>query len=192
MKLPTPSQGVPYLPDGYCASEPPPRPWPLWVRIALFLSCYAALQALYARCIGSAVEQFFLVDLGSRPAAILIDLLQPALDAQAIGSRVTAPGGGINIGNGCEGTDIYFLLFAAFASVSLSWRPRVVGFGLGLALAFVLNQARVVALFYAYRSDPAWFNLLHTTVAPVLLIVAIALYFHAWLRYCQRPAAIAP
>lgn len=192
MKLPPPSQGIPYLPDGYDSDERTSRPWPLGVRIVVFLGCYIVLQALYARCIGTAVERFFLEILGSRPAAMLIDLLQPALDVRVRGSRVTAPGGGINIGNGCEGTDLYFLLFAAFAAVSLSWRTRVIGLGMGLALAFVLNQARIVALFHAYRMDPAWFNLLHTTVAPVVLVVAIALYFHAWLRHCQRPAAIAP
>jgi len=192
MSLPTSASGIPYLPDGYCAGETSRRPWPVYVRIALFIACYASLQALYARCSGTAVEQFFLVTSGSESAAVLINLLQPALHAQAVGSRLTAPGGGgVNIGNGCEGTDIYILLVAAFAAVPLSWRRRVSGLGLGLALGFLLNQARIVALFHAYRSDHAWFDTLHTTVAPVLLVIAIALYFHAWLRYCQRPAQAA-
>jgi exosortase/archaeosortase family protein len=192
MSLPASSNGVPYLPDSYSVSEPPPRPWPAWIRIAIFVVCYAALQGLYAQCSGTAVERFFLVDAGSQSAAAVMDALQPALGAQAVGSRITAPGGGgINIGNGCEGTDIYFLLVAAFAAVAMPWRHKAIGLGLGLMLAFFLNQARIIALFHAYRSDHALFDMLHTTLAPVLLIIAIALYFHAWLRYSQPPAKIA-
>jgi exosortase/archaeosortase family protein len=182
------SNGIPYLPDGFGLADLPPRPWPTWIRVAIFVACYVVLQGLYARAGGTDIERFFLETTGSRPAAALIDLMQPSLEARAVGTRVTTPSGsGINIGNGCEGTDLYFLLFAAFASVSLSWRLRAIGFGLGLALAFILNQARIIVLFHAYRSDHALFDLLHTTVAPVLLVIALVLYFHAWLHY-SRPA----
>lgn len=184
--LPT-SNGVAYLPDGQ--GLPPPRPWPTWVRALLFLACYASLQALYAQCAGTGVERFFLETLASRPAAAVIDGLQPDLTVRAVGTRVTAlAGGGINIANGCEGTDLYILLLAAFVCVPLTWRSRVLGLGLGLGLAFVLNLTRIVALFHAYRSDHAWFNTLHTMVAPVLLVLFMILYFHAWLHYCTGPA----
>jgi len=190
--LPT-SNGVPYLPDGQGLAAPPPRPWPAWVRVAIFVACYLSLQTFYGRSAGTAVEGLFLERLGSRPAAAVIDMMEPGLAVRAVGTRITAPaGGGINIANGCEGTDLYFLLVAAFAAVSLSWRRRGLGFGLGLLLAFVLNQARIVALFLAYRSDTALFDLLHTTVAPVLLVVALALYFHAWLHYSRSPEKAAP
>jgi exosortase/archaeosortase family protein len=67
-------------------------------------------------------------------------------------------------------------------------RLRTIGLGLGLMLAFALNQARIIALFHAFRIDRAWFDLLHTSVTPVLLIVTVALYFHAWVRRCERSA----
>lgn len=183
--LPT-SNGVPYLPDGQVLAEPPRRRWPTWLRAVVFIGCYLVLQAFYAQSAGTSVERFFLETAGARPAAALIDLLQPGLQAQAAGTRVTAPGGGINIGNGCEGTDLYFLLCAAFAAVSLPWRSRALGFAVGLLLAFALNQVRIVALFHAYRADHGLFDLLHTTVAPVVLVIALVLYFHAWLRYSRR------
>lgn len=187
-----PSTGVPYLPDGHCALPPEPRQPHPWTRALAFVLCYATLQALYVACAGTAVERFFLEDLGSRPVASLIGHALPDLGAHAVGPRVTAPGGGINISNGCEGIDIYVLLAAAFAVAPLAWRHRILGLALGLCLAFALNQARIATLFFAYRSNQAWFDRLHTTVAPVILVVVIALYFHAWLRHCRRPAQIAP
>lgn len=186
--LPT-SNGVPYLPDGCSLSEPPRRPWPVWVGPVVFVVCYLALQWGYAQCSGTAIERFVLVNLGSQPAALLIDLLQPALQATSVGTRVLAPGGlGVNINNGCEGTDLYFLLLAAFAAVALPWKTRCLGLSLGLIVSFVLNQVRIIALFFAQRSDHALFDLLHTTMAPVLLVIALGLYFHTWLYVCRRPA----
>ena len=185
--LPT-SQGIAYLPDGYTPADTPPRPLPAWIQIAVFILCYVTLQALYAHSSGTIVERFFLETAGSRPAAALISAVQPALDARAVGGRISAPGGGINISNGCEGTDLYFLLIAAFAAVAVPWRQRGIGLGLGLILAFALNQIRIFALFHAYRADRGLFDLLHTSAAPLFLVIALALYFHAWLRHSQPPA----
>lgn len=187
--LPT-SNGVAYQPDGQ--GLPPPKPWPTWLRVAIFVACYAGLQALYAQCAGTGVERFFLQTIGSHPAAAVIDGLQPELGARAIGTRIAAQGGsGINIANGCEGTDLYILLISAFACVALPWRARVSGLMLGLGLALALNLTRIVALFHAYRTDHGWFNTLHTTVAPVVLVLFMILYFHAWLHYCANPAKTA-
>lgn len=174
------------MPDGYQPGGEPARPWPGWVRVAIFVLCYVVLQGLYASSAGTAVERFFLVDTGSKPAALLINALQPEVGARAVASRIVAAGGGINIANGCEGTDIYFLLIAAFAAAALPWRPRALGLGLGLLLAFALNQARIIALFHAFRSDRGLFEMLHTTILPMLLVAAVGLYFHACLRI-SRP-----
>jgi len=186
MDLPRSETGVPYMPDGYLPGGEPARPWPGWVRVLVFVLCYLVLQGMYARSAGTAVERFFLVDTGSKPAASLINALQPGIGARAVESRIVAPGGGINIANGCEGTDIYFLLIAAFAAAALPWRQRAAGLALGLGLAFALNQGRIIALFHAFRNHRSLFELLHTTILPVLLVAAVGLYFHACLRF-SRP-----
>ncbi len=52
----------------------------------------------------------------------------------------------------------------------------------GTLLVFVLNLGRILTLFYAYRSDKRWFDLLHGTVAPLLPIALSALFFLFWLE----------
>ncbi len=188
--FPTSSSGVPYLPDGYCDAEPPAKAMPAWLRTLLFVACYLLLQTLYAGAAGTAVEKIFLQDLGSKPAAQLIGVLAPSLDVRAEGTKVTAPGGGINIKNGCEGTDIYFLLVAAFTAVSLPLAARLRGLAIGFAVAFTLNQARITVLFFAFRADKSLFDMLHTSAAPVVLVVALALYFYAYLHHARSNAAL--
>jgi len=74
-----------------------------------------------------------------------------------------------------------FMLVAAFTAVAMPGLRRLTGVGLGIVLVFCMNQVRLVALFYVHRSDPTLFNLLHGTVAPVVLIIAVALYVFFWM-----------
>ena len=60
--------------------------------------------------------------------------------------------------------------------------PRLAGLAASFAVTFALNQARVVALFYAYRHDRAWFDALHGYVGPLLLIAAAGVFFSWWVR----------
>lgn len=181
--LPTNADGIAYLPDGHVL-DTPKRPRPAWWRAVLFVAVYLVLSSLYTQAAGTVVERFFVETLGSRPAASLVRWLTPEITALASGARIAAPGGGLNIRNGCEGVDLYILLIAAFTAAPLAWRPRALGLLLGMGLAALLNQVRILALFHAFRTDKALFDLLHTTALPIVLIVLLGLYFHVWLsRY---------
>ena len=142
---------------------------------------FFVLQMGYGASRGSAFEHFVIGDLTVVPSAAVIKLLTPSIEVQALGNQLIAPGGGITVLKGCEGTEIMFMLAAAFAAVVMPWRRKLTGLGLGILLVFCLNQVRLVTLFYVHRSDPSLFNLLHGTVAPIVLIIAVALYVFFWM-----------
>jgi hypothetical protein len=52
---------------------------------------------------------------------------------------------------------------------------------LGLMLIYVVNEIRILMLFYAFRTDKALFQLLHGTIAPLALIAIAGLFYHYWL-----------
>jgi exosortase/archaeosortase family protein len=186
MKLPT-SHGVVYWPDGWDGQSPalerPARPLS---RLVAFLVLFALLEYGWQSARETALERFAIDMCTVKPAAALIGLVSPQIGAAASGSRIQAEGGGINILNGCDGTEILFLLCAAFAIAPLTLRQRGSGMLAGVALVFVLNQGRIVALFYAHRSQNELFYLLHGTVAPLVMIVAVGLFFFAWTSRAQR------
>ena len=173
---------LPYLPDGQCDIEPPQVPYPLWFSLALFLGIFAVLQWAWSESRDTWVERLVIHEATVKPAAALIQILTPQANAKPVSSSIKAPGGGLNILNGCEGTEVMFLLIAAFAAVRLGWRHKLIGLALGLVLIFALNQARILALFYAFRNERSLFDLLHTTILPAVLIAAVALYFYAVLH----------
>lgn len=152
-------------------------------RAILFIATFAALQALWTSVAGSSAERLVIDKATVEAAAGWIRLLTPEVPVVAAGPRLTAPGGGINVLKGCEGTDILFLLLAAFAVARLRWRHRLAGIALGATIVYLLNQVRVVALFYAYRQDRTLFDLLHGTIGPLLLVVLIGLFFFTWLHW---------
>lgn len=166
-----------------------PQPRPLWLQALLFGAVFVLLQSGYGAVRSTWAERLVIDTLTVKTAAWSIHTITPEVAVEAVGTRLKAPGGGINIINGCEGTEVLFLLIAAFASAQLPWRARLGGLLAGTLLVFVLNQGRILALFYAYRSDKALFDLLHGTVAPLLLIALSALFFLFWLA---RYGAAAP
>ncbi|MEI7970276.1 MAG: exosortase/archaeosortase family protein [Betaproteobacteria bacterium] len=158
------------------------RAWPPLARVAAFAALFLILQNGWSRAAGSELERWVIDRATVATAAAAIRAIDPASEVVAAGSRLRSPGGGINVLNGCEGTDALLLLQSALAVAPLAWRHRAAGMAVGLALVFLLNQVRVVGLFYAFRRAPAAFDLLHGFVAPVLLVAAAGAFFAVWLE----------
>jgi exosortase family protein XrtM len=161
----------------------------LAVRALAFFLIFAALQMGWEACRGTAVDRIVIHHGTVRPAAFVVNVLTPTIGAQAVGSALRAPGGGLNVRNGCEGLDALFLLIAAFAVTPLTLRQRWIGLLIGAGVVFTLNQVRLLVLFYALRADTGWFYPLHATVAPLTVVLLVAAYFYAWLRLSDSATA---
>jgi exosortase/archaeosortase family protein len=174
-------KGVRYLPDeGDGAPVPPPRRLSFIVCALVFFLVFAGLQLLWDGVRNTAAERMLIDDLLVRPAALLVNLLTPRVGAIANGQFLTAPGGGLQVVSACVGSEVYFMLTAALIVFPLRWRARIVGIALGLIFVFALNQARMLALFYAYRSNLILFDYLHGIFLPILLILLTCLFVLWW------------
>jgi exosortase/archaeosortase family protein len=181
--------GVPYLAG---SSEAPPhptaKPASLLRQGLIFLAIFVLLQTCWTAASGTLVERLVIDQATVAAAAMWVRTLTPDVAAIASGATLTAPGGGINVLKGCEGTEVVFLLIAAFAVAHLSWRARLVGAAIGTMFIYALNQVRVIALFYAYRQDPVLFDQLHGTIGPLVMVVLVGSYYVFWLNRCApRP-----
>lgn len=158
-------------------------------RIVAFLLLFASLQLGWQALHGTTLERWLVDQATVKPAAAAVNLLTPDARARAINHSVLAPGGGVNVLNGCEGVEALFLLLAAFAVTPLAWRARAIGMLAGVAVVFAVNQARILALFYAHRLDRPLFDLLHGTAAPIAVILLVAGYFYAWISFASASPA---
>ena len=161
---------------------------PVALRIGLFLLVYGGLHWAYQALRSSAFDPWFIHALTVSPAAALLDGLWPADLVRAIGPRLAWPGGRLTLQAGCDGFEVMSLLVAAVLVADLSWRRGLVALVLGCAVVWVLNQARIVALYWAFRYEREWFDPIHTVWGPLLLIGAVGLMY-AWAVMKPPPVA---
>lgn len=147
----------------------------------LFISVFFLLQWAYPMLSDTAVYRFYLDTLTVQPSAALIQWIAPQDGVLARGHRLGWPGGGLSLYNGCDGVEAMKLLIAAFVAVAGPWRARLLGAALGLLLIYVLNQARIVGLYFAARYDRGWFEQLHGMIGPLIIIALTTLFFAWWI-----------
>ena len=151
------------------------------LRILAFLLVFGLLQAGFEASRGTAFERWVVHTATVGTAGALIDALDPSIGVEAHGTRLVARGGGLNVLAGCEGIDVIMLLASAMLVAPIALRARLLGLVLGTGLVFALNQLRIVALFHANRIDRDVFAMLHGVVTPLVMVVAVALFYVFWM-----------
>ena len=171
-----PRPGIDYLPDNF-EETPAQRSRSIGLQVLAFVSIFMGLQWLWSLAHHTSVEQVAVGDCTVRTAVWMIDVLSPEIHASVSGFSIAAAGGGINVKAGCDGFEMLFLLVAGLVIAPVPWKWRLIGVLAGTPLVWLLNQVRILALFYAYRTDKGLFTLLHGTIAPLVLVVLVATLF---------------
>ncbi len=102
--------------------------------------------------------------------------------ARALGTQIQAAGFAVDVKNGCNGVEAMLILVAAVLAFPASWRERLLGIAIGVAVIQLLNLVRVVSLFWlgVHRRDI--FETFHTAVWQTILILAAVGLFLLWSR----------
>jgi len=157
------------------------------LRPLAFVLLFAAMYGVLAISWGAGLSHW-VIDLGTVvPAAWFARAMTGDPAIAAMGSHLSAPDVSINVLFGCEGSDVLMLLCAALL-VSPSPAPkRLAGLVAGIGLVFLINQARLLALFFVFRHHRGWFGTVHGLVGPMSVVVGVTAFFLLWLRWTQAP-----
>lgn len=150
------------------------------IRIAAFITAFFILQMLYQNCRGTAIEHIVIDKMTVAPSAQLISWLTPQEGIIAQGHSLISGYVHLSVLNGCEGTEAILMLISAILIFPRSLRSKAFGIMVGGLLIYLINQARIVALFYCLRFDRSLFEPLHSYIAPTLVIAMTGLYFIYW------------
>jgi exosortase family protein XrtM len=147
---------------------------------ALFLGLFVLFQAGYYLLPDSAlhlVVQHLVVEV----AAGTINFFSPDQAVTAHGQRLLSSRAALEVIRGCDGSGAAFMLVSAVVAFgATSWRRLLAGVLGAAALMYVLNQLRIVALYYVLAAAPARFDDVHEYVAPLLLIIVSSAAFLLW------------
>lgn len=159
-----------------------PRSRVSFVRFVLvFLGAFVLLQGVYQAITDSSAQRFFIETLTVRPSAAAIQMLRPQAGVVADSHRLVWNGGRLSVLNGCDGVEAMNLLIAAFIAVAGTMHMRLSGIALGVVLIYALNQIRIVALYFAFRSNKQLFELMHGLIGPLAIIALACLFFVWWI-----------
>lgn len=162
---------------------------PLRSRLLAFLLLFAGMYAALSQAWGEGLSHWVIDVATVEPAAWIARQLSGQADIVADGSRLRGVGASINVLYGCEGTDVLMLLMSALLVAPAPRRDRLIGLAAGAAFVFVINQVRVLALFFSLERYPTWFGSLHGLIAPLAVVVLVVAFFLGWLRWTARSDA---
>ena len=104
-----------------------------------------------------------------------------------IGQHVTVAGTvirgsrfAVNINNGCNGVEAMLILLASIVAFPASMKARAIGLVLGALAVQLLNAIRILTLYLLGAYQPRLFDLFHTAVWQIVIIMAAIGFFLAW------------
>jgi exosortase family protein XrtM len=114
------------------------------------------------------------------PSKTAINWMAPGEHVSGVQNRLQSSAAELSIVRGCDGSGVIFLLVAAMvASRAGSWRTLRGILG-AVVLIYVLNQMRVITLYFVDTHRPTWFTALHVYFIPTFMILIGTLYFAFW------------
>lgn len=106
---------------------------------------------------------------------------------KGIGQAVTVNGTviasnrfGVNINNGCNGVEAMLILLASIIAFPASMKARAAGLVLGALAVQLLNAIRIVTLYLLGAYQPRLFDMFHTAVWQIVIILSAIGFFLLW------------
>lgn len=86
----------------------------------------------------------------------------------------------VNINNGCNGVEAMLILLASIVAFPATMKARAAGLLLGALAVQVLNAIRIITLYLLGAYQPRLFDLFHTAVWQIVIILAAIGFFLMW------------
>lgn len=114
----------------------------------------------------------------ARGSAVLLNAIGQKVDVS--GTMITSPKFGVNINNGCNGVEAMLILLASIVAFPASMKARAAGLLLGAIAVQALNAVRIVTLYLLGAYQPRLFDMFHTAVWQIVIILAAIAFFLIW------------
>jgi exosortase H (IPTLxxWG-CTERM-specific) len=96
------------------------------------------------------------------------------------GTTIASSRFAVNINNGCNGIEAMLILLAAIGSFPATMKSRLIGLGIGAVIVQLLNEVRIISLYLIGAYRPSLFQIFHTAVWQVVVILAAIIFFLQW------------
>ena len=151
--------------------------------VFLLLLFFALSQVPYVQQEG--IEPF--TELLARISAFMVQRFDSDAYASGVVLGSHSTGFAVAIRPGCNGVEATLLLWAAMLAFPATWRARLLGLAVGMSTIQILNQARIISLFYLGQWNQTAFDWAHLYLWPALIILDALVIFLVWVHMNTEP-----
>ena len=112
--------------------------------------------------------------------ADMVNSFFPLEDVTAVQNHLISSRANLEIVRGCDGAGALFLVIAAILAFPSTLGRKAIGLVLGVLLMYSLNLVRIGGLYFVVAYHRDWFQVVHTYLAPTLIIALGCLFFAWW------------
>ena len=159
----------------------------LYLQWLLFVGSYTLLNYAYFQIPDDMLSEAYNRGLGTL-CADLINRLAPMERVSAVQNHLVSPQADLEIVRGCDGAGALFLVISAILAFPSTITRKWIGIGLAVLLMYGLNLIRISGLYFVIAHHRDWFQLIHTYLAPTLIILIGCLFFAGWAAGAWRSA----
>ena len=150
-------------------------------QVLFLVKFFAILIAAYLLIAWSPVNDNVIVPFTEGVAqvsgALLKGIGQPV---ETNGTVIRSSRFGVNINNGCNGVEAMLILLASIVAFPATLRARLTGLLLGALAVQALNAVRIVTLYLLGAYQPRLFDMFHTAIWQIVIILAAIAFFLMW------------
>lgn len=175
------------------ASNNNPAPLPFWKRaqemrfLVIFLGTYAIFHTVYFMVPDTVLRDVVYYHGIVAVSESVIDLTAPGEHVSAVQNKLLSSKAALEVVRGCDGAGALFLILSAILAFSTTIKRKLLGLFLGLLLIYVLNQIRIVGLYFVVAYQREWFLPIHTYFAPTLIVIISCVFFAWWAFWSRGP-----
>jgi len=150
-------------------------------QVLFLVKFFAVLVAAYLLIAWSPVNDDVIVPFTeaiARSSGALLSLI--GQDVNVNGTMIRGERFAVNINNGCNGVEAMLILLASIVAFPATMRARAIGLILGAIAVQILNAIRIITLYLLGAYQPRLFDLFHTAVWQIVIILAAIGFFLAW------------
>lgn len=124
--------------------------------------------------------------LNADVSAALLCIFGTPARADGISVRSSSPAFGLTVAQGCDAIQPAILFLCAVLASPVAFKAKWPGILVGVPLLLLLNQARIVTLFYVGAYRPKLFNIMHIDVWQALFIGIALLFWLFWVSWVKK------
>jgi len=150
-------------------------------QVLFLVKFFAILIAAYLLIAWNPVNDHVIVPFTQLVASVSGAILKGIGQAVTVtGTTIASSRFGVNINNGCNGVEAMLILLASIVAFPASLRARITGLLLGALAVQLLNAIRIVTLYLLGAYQPKLFDMFHTAVWQIVIILSAIGFFLVW------------